>query len=81
VPPEERDAAYAGFPTFESQEKLNAAVADGYANGWQVLAHANGDAAIGMVIEAARAAEEAHPGDRRTTIIHAQTIREEQLDE
>ena len=51
-------------------------------HGWQVLAHANGDAAIGMVIEAAGAAEEAHPGgDRRTTIIHAQTIREDQLDE
>ena len=77
-----REPSYAGFPTFGSQEKLNAAVADGYANGWQVLAHANGDAAIGMVIEAARAADESHPGvDRRTTIIHAQTIREEQLDE
>jgi len=82
VQPEGRGGAYAGFPTFESQEKLNAAVADGYANGWQVLAHANGDAAIGMVIEAARAAGGAHPGgDRRTTIIHAQTIREDQLDE
>ena len=77
-----REAWYAGFPTFESQEKLNAALTDGYENGWQVLAHANGDAAIAMVIEAARAAEESHPGgDRRTTIIHAQTIREEQLDE
>ena len=77
-----REPSYAGFPTFGSQEKLNAAVADGYANGWQVLAHANGDAAIGMVIEAARAADESHPGvDRRTTIIHAQTIREEQLDD
>src|SRR5207247_8614362 len=77
-----REPSYAGFPTFESQEKLNAAVADGYENGWQVLAHANGDAAIGMVIGAARAAEESHPGgDRRTTIIHAQTIREEKLDE
>jgi predicted amidohydrolase YtcJ len=76
-----REVLYAGFPTFESQEKLSTAVADGYENGWQVLAHANGDAAIGMVIEAARAAEKSHPvGDRRTTIIHAQTIREDQLD-
>jgi hypothetical protein len=82
TPPDGRDSTYAGFPTFETQEKLNAAVADGYDNGWQVLAHANGDAAIGMVIEAARAAQEVHPdGDRRTTIIHAQTIREDQLDE
>lgn len=81
VQPESRGGAYAGFPTFESQERLDAAVADGYANGWQVLAHANGDAAIGMVIEAARSAEAAYPGaDRRTTIIHAQTVREDQLD-
>jgi predicted amidohydrolase YtcJ len=35
-----------------------------------------------MVIEAVRAAEKSHPGgDRRTTAIHAQTIREDQLDE
>jgi len=80
--PEGRDRAYAGFPTFEAQGRLNEAMIDGYANGWQVLAHANGDAAIGMVIEAAQAAEGAHPGgDRRTTIIHAQTIREDQLNE
>ena len=82
VPPAGRDGSYAGFPTFTAQEKLNAAVADGYDHGWQVLAHANGDAAIAMVIEAARAAAEAQPGvDRRTTIIHAQTIREDQLEE
>jgi predicted amidohydrolase YtcJ len=79
-PPEKSD--YAGFPSFETQEKLNSLVLDGYENEWQVMAHANGDAAIGMVIEAARAAEDRLPGgDRRTTIIHAQTIREDQLDE
>jgi len=78
----EGKSGYAGFPSFETQEKLNALVADGYENGWQVMAHANGDAAIGMVIEAAREAEARYPGgDRRTTIIHAQTIREDQLDE
>jgi predicted amidohydrolase YtcJ len=81
VQPDGKDE-FVGFPVFETQERLNALVADGYKNGWQVQAHANGDAAIDMVIEAARAAEQSHPGaDRRTTIIHAQTIREDQLDE
>ena len=76
------DDGYAGFPVFETQERLNTLVADGYENNWQVQAHANGDAAIDMVIEAATAAEQAYTGaERRTTIIHAQTIREDQLDE
>src|SRR5437667_10461410 len=75
-----REPSYAGFPTFGSQEKLNAAVADGYANGWQVLAHANGDAAIGMGIEAARAADEASPGvDRRTPTSHTHGTRQVRL--
>ncbi len=79
-PPGKSD--YAGFPSFESQDKLNALVVDGYENNWQVMAHANGDAAIGMVIEATKAAAARFPGaDRRTTIIHAQTIRDDQLDE
>ncbi len=82
VPALGKDPAYAGFPVFERQERLNALVADGYENGWQVMAHANGDAAIQMVIEAVAAAEGRFPGrDRRSTIIHAQTIREDQLDE
>jgi hypothetical protein len=79
-PPDKRD--YAGFPSFETQDKLNALILDGYENNWQVMAHANGDAAIDMVIQAARVAEGRYPGtDRRTTIIHAQTIREDQLDQ
>jgi predicted amidohydrolase YtcJ len=73
---------YSGFPSFESQERLDALFIDGYENGWQVMAHANGDAAIDMVINATKAAEARFPGgDRRTTIIHAQTIRDDQLDE
>jgi predicted amidohydrolase YtcJ len=73
---------YRGFPAFDGQEKLSDLVAGAYERGWQVLMHANGDAAIDMAIEAARSAEIRYPGaDRRTTIIHAQTIRDEQLDE
>ena len=52
-----------------------------YENGWPILTHTNGDAATDMLITAVREAERAFPGeDRRTTIIHTQTIREDQLD-
>ncbi len=50
-------------------------------HGIQFLAHTNGDAATDILIEAVAKArgEKARP-DLRTTIIHAQTMREDQLD-
>ena len=50
-------------------------------HGVQLLAHTNGDAATDLLLEAVRRVrgEEPRP-DLRTTIIHAQTVREDQLD-
>jgi hypothetical protein len=80
VPPEGRDAAYVGYPMLEEEQAL-ALFDEAYARGWQVINHANGDAAIDQLIRAARAATKTHgPGDRRTVGIHSQTIREDQLD-
>ncbi len=82
VQPPDKDPTYRGYSWFDDPALLHPIVARCYADGWPIIAHANGDAAIQMVIDAARAAAKAHPGgDRRTTIIHAQTIREDQLDE
>jgi len=54
---------------------------DAYARGWQVINHANGDAAIERLIRAANAATEKHgPADRRTIGVHSQTTRTDQLD-
>ncbi len=76
------DEAYHGFGAFDNQEKLDGLLAGAYERDWQAILHANGDAAIDMVLEAAKHAPAKHPGgDRRTTIIHAQTIRDDQLDE
>lgn len=48
---------------------------------WQILAHANGDAAIDLLIAAVREATRRHgPGDRRPVLIHGQTLREDQVD-
>ncbi len=79
-PPAGREADYAGYPMVEEEQAL-AMFDDAYAQGWQVINHANGDAAIDQLIRVARAATQKHgPADRRTVGIHSQTIREDQLD-
>ena len=54
---------------------------EGYEKGWQILTHANGDAAVDQLIEAIRPAHtEYGPGDRRHVLIHGQYVRQDQLD-
>jgi len=51
-----------------------------YDNGLQVIAHANGDAGIDAVLKAHEfAAPNSLDRDRRTTIIHSQFVRKDQL--
>ncbi len=45
VPPEGRDADYVGYPMLEEEQAL-AMFDEAYARGWQIINHANGDAAI-----------------------------------
>ena len=68
-----------GAPIFPP-EVVNKALAEVYGKGIQVFCHANGDAAIDMVIDGARAAGVKAADDRRTVIIHSQVMRPEQLD-
>jgi predicted amidohydrolase YtcJ len=68
-----------GAPIFPP-EVVNKALAEVYGKGIQVFCHANGDAAIDMVIDGARAAGVKASDDRRTVIIHSQVMRPEQLD-
>jgi hypothetical protein len=80
VPPEGQGPGYAGYPTM-SDEQATRYVDQAFANGWQILAHCNGDAAIDQFLRAVRAATAKHgPADRRPVAIHAQTIREDQID-
>ena len=81
VPPEGQEADYKGYPML-AEDKALAMFDDAYAQGWQVINHANGDAAIDQLIRAARAAIETHgAADRRTVGIHSQVMREDQLDD
>ena len=80
VPPQGRDASYAGYAIMKD-EALNDYVSDMYERNIPVIAHANGDAAMDQLIRAVSNANELHGrADRRTVIIHAQTARDDQID-
>lgn len=67
-----------GQPLFPP-ETVNKALKAVYAKGIQVWCHCNGDAAIDMMIDGARAAGVKASDDRRTVIIHSQCMRPDQL--
>lgn len=80
VPPPGAATNYRGYETLPDKV-IAAKVEKAYANGWQVLAHCNGDAAIDQFISAVRDAVAKHgAAERRSVIIHAQTARMDQLD-
>lgn len=79
VPPPGQPRDYRGYPTMP-QEAVDALVARFAAAGAPMLAHCNGDAAADMLLDALERAGERSPlGDHRTVMIHAQTVREDQL--
>ena len=76
VPPHGQTADYAGYPIVD-QLQANALVNAYVEAQVPIIAHANGDAAAEMLIDAVEAANPKH--DHRTVMIHAQTVREDQL--
>jgi len=80
VPPNGRAPDYRGYPTMPDA-RVAGVVEMAFEQGWQVIAHCNGDAACEQLIEAVESGRRASPGsDRRTVMIHAQTVREDQLE-
>ncbi|MEH6591838.1 MAG: amidohydrolase [Halioglobus sp.] len=79
-PPAGKPDSYNGYPTF-SDEQANQYIAKAFEKDWQVLTHANGDAAIEQFINAVEAATTKQGvRDRRPVLIHGQTIRQDQID-
>ena len=71
---------YLGYPA-ASMAQTTDAVDWAYANGIQLLTHANGEGASDMLIAAAAAATQSYgPADRRPVLIHGQFLREDQVD-
>jgi len=80
IPPDGQKPGYRGYPAIPDTKVVAAVVDEAYRNGWPVHVHANGDAAIDQMIEAIRPAEQKYgPGDRRTTLIHGQFLRQDQV--
>lgn len=83
LPPPGHDADYAGYPAIEDDAAVAALFEEAYAKGWQVLTHANGDAAIDQLIRASRAGRQAAGGvgsqDLRHVLVHGQYVRQDQL--
>lgn len=78
-PPPGKPASYAGYGVVPADQAV-ALVTRAFTNNWQILAHANGDAAIDEFIMAVRAAAQKVPGqDRRPVLIHGQTLRLDQV--
>lgn len=79
VVPEGQPEDYRGYAAIDD-ETVAKAVEKAFANGWQILTHANGDAAIDMLIDAVRMARQKYPDvDNRPVLIHGQTVREDQI--
>ncbi len=81
IPPDGQGKDYLGYPAIPSDSVVQSILEMGFANNWQTLIHANGDAAIDQLIRTLRPNVEKYGlGDRRNVLIHGQYIREDQLD-
>ncbi|MFT7526917.1 MAG: putative amidohydrolase YtcJ [Arenicella sp.] len=79
-PPHGQKEGYTGYATLKD-EQVQSFVDRAFESSTQVLAHANGDAAADQLIKVITAANaEQGNADRRTVMIHAQTVREDQID-
>ncbi|MDA9954756.1 amidohydrolase [Gammaproteobacteria bacterium] len=78
VPPHGQDEQYKGYPLIP-QESVDKLVNKYSMAEIPIMAHANGDAAADMLLEAVR--KSSISSDHRTVMIHAQTVREDQLDQ
>lgn len=77
VPPAGRGSDYRGYPNLP-EPVVRGAVTEALRRGIPLLAHANGDAAAEMLIDAVERSGVAQRP--RVVMIHAQTVRDDQLD-
>ncbi|MFG6448886.1 amidohydrolase [Roseateles sp. BYS180W] len=80
LPPDGQQAGYKGYPALADDKALMALYDEAYRKHWQVLTHANGDAAVDQLIRTiSPAVTQYGVGQRRNTLIHGQFVREDQL--
>jgi predicted amidohydrolase YtcJ len=81
LPPDGASKDYSGYPALPNDDDVTAIYEKAFQNNWQILSHANGDAAMDQMIRTMTPlAEKYGNNDRRNVLIHGQYIREDQLD-
>lgn len=79
IVPAGQDDDYSGYPAIDAKT-VSRSILRAFENGWQILVHANGDAAIDSLLDGVRAARAAYPDVRnRPVLIHGQTLRKDQV--
>jgi predicted amidohydrolase YtcJ len=72
---------YLGYPALSNDDDVSAIYEKAFKNNWQVLTHANGDAAMDQMIRTMKPIAKKYGNDnRRNVLIHGQYVREDQLD-
>lgn len=81
LPPDGAEKDYLGYPAIPDDADVTAIYEKAFANNYQILTHANGDAAMDQMIRTMKPLAEKYGNeDRRNVLIHGQYIREDQLD-
>ena len=81
LPPDGAIKNYSGYPAIPNDADVTAIYEKAFSNNYQILTHANGDAAIDQMIRTMKPlAEKYGNDDRRNVLIHGQYIRDDQLD-
>ncbi|MAY84027.1 MAG: amidohydrolase [Flavobacteriales bacterium] len=82
IPPEGAEESYSGYPAIPNDSIVKSIYATAFKNDWQILTHANGDAAMDQMIRCMKPIAEKYGNeDRRNVLIHGQYAREDQLDD
>lgn len=81
LPPEGLDQDYLGYPAIPNDNEVENIYDTAFKNNWQILTHANGDAAMDQMIRTMTPVAEKYGNlNRRNVLIHGQYIREDQID-
>lgn len=82
IPPDGAQMGYQGYPAIPQDSVVQALYEKAFRNNWQVITHANGDAAMDQMIRTMQLAQEKYGNsNRRSVLIHGQYVRDDQLDE
>ena len=81
LPPDGAEEGYLGYPAMPNDKDVEAIYKKSFDNDWQIITHANGDAAMDQMIRTMqKVSKNYEKKDRRNVLIHGQYVREDQLD-